>query len=168
MTYILRDFPGGTPVKNPNANVGDAGSVAGLGRSLGVGNGNPLQYSFLEDFVDRGAWWATVCRFTELDTTERQSTHKLKIEKLLISYTVSAWLNQHLFTKNLLFHLHVNNLPPKLLPPTSSFVFKLKMVSKLWTLAILAGYSIFWGSLPCIHVIKLSFYFLLLICFRPI
>ena len=51
-------------VKNLPANVadtGDAGSILGLGRSAGVGNGNLLQYSFLENSMDRGAWWATVC-----------------------------------------------------------------------------------------------------------
>ena len=47
-------------VKNPPANAGDArdlGSVPGLGRSPGEGNGNPLQYSCLENPMDRGAWW---------------------------------------------------------------------------------------------------------------
>ena len=50
-------------VKNPPANAGDAGhqgSIPGLGRSLGGGNGNPLQYSYLENPMDRGAWQATV------------------------------------------------------------------------------------------------------------
>ena len=50
-------------VKNPPAVAGDvrnAGSVPGSGRSPGVGNGNPLQYSCLENSMDRGAWWATV------------------------------------------------------------------------------------------------------------
>ena len=50
-------------VKNPLANAGDirdAGLVPGLGRSLGGGHGNPLQYSCLENPMDRGAWWATV------------------------------------------------------------------------------------------------------------
>ena len=47
-------------VKNPPANAGDSGSNPGLGRSPGEGNGNPLQYSCLEDSMDRGAWWATV------------------------------------------------------------------------------------------------------------
>ena len=50
-------------VKNPPANVGDAkklGSVPGWGRSPGEGNGNPLQYSCLENPMDGGAWWATV------------------------------------------------------------------------------------------------------------
>ena len=50
-------------VKNPPANkrdVRDAGSIPGSGRSLGEGNGNPLQYSCLENPMDRGAWEATV------------------------------------------------------------------------------------------------------------
>ena len=47
-------------VKNPLANIGDAGSIHGLGRSPGEGDDNPLQYSFLENPMDRGAWWATV------------------------------------------------------------------------------------------------------------
>ena len=50
-------------VKNPPVNgrdTGDAGSVPELGRSLGVGNGKPLQHSCLENPMDRGTWWATV------------------------------------------------------------------------------------------------------------
>ena len=60
-------------VKNPPANVEDIkdmGSVIGSGRSPGGGNGNPLQYSFLENPMDRGAWQATVHGVTELDMTE--------------------------------------------------------------------------------------------------
>ena len=53
-------FPGGTVVQNPSANVGDAGSIPGLGRSTGEGNDNSLQYSCLKNSMDRGAWWATV------------------------------------------------------------------------------------------------------------
>ena len=55
-------------VKNPPANAGDIedmGSVPGSGRSPGGGNGNPLQYSCLENPVDRAAWWATVHRVAE-------------------------------------------------------------------------------------------------------
>ena len=55
-------FPGGSVVKNPSANAGDTGSVPGSGRPLGEGNSNPLQYSFLESPMDRGAWRATVHR----------------------------------------------------------------------------------------------------------
>jgi len=42
--------------------IGDAGSIPGLGKSSGEGNGNPLQYSCLKNPMDRGAWWATVQR----------------------------------------------------------------------------------------------------------
>ena len=54
------DFPGGSHVKESVCNVGDPGSIPGLGRSPGDGNGNPLQYSCLENPMDRGAWQATV------------------------------------------------------------------------------------------------------------
>ena len=47
-------------VKNPPVNVGDEGSFPRLGRSPGGGNGNPLQYSCLDNLMDRGAWWAIV------------------------------------------------------------------------------------------------------------
>ena len=53
-------FPGGSVVKNPPANVGDVGSIPGLRKSPGEGNFNPLQYSYLGNPMDRGAWWATV------------------------------------------------------------------------------------------------------------
>ena len=45
-------------------------TTSGLGRSPGIGNGNPLQYSCLENPTDRGAWWATVHGVAELDKTE--------------------------------------------------------------------------------------------------
>ena len=48
--------------------TGDVGSVPGLGRSPGIGNGTPLQYSWLENSLDRGAWWAMVHEVTGLDT----------------------------------------------------------------------------------------------------
>ena len=47
-------------VKNPLANSGDLGSIPGLGRFSGEGDGNSLQYSCLENFKDKGAWQATV------------------------------------------------------------------------------------------------------------
>ena len=47
-------------LKNLSADAGDVGSVPGLRRFPGEGNGNLFQYSFLENFIDRGAWWATV------------------------------------------------------------------------------------------------------------
>ena len=53
-------FPGGSDGKDSAWNEGDLGSIPGSGRSPGEGNGNPLQYSCLENPMDRGAWWATV------------------------------------------------------------------------------------------------------------
>ena len=61
-------FPGDAVVKNFPANAGDArdvGFIPGLGRTHGVGNGNPLQYFCLENSMDRGAWQATVSGFTK-------------------------------------------------------------------------------------------------------
>ena len=59
-------------VKNPpaNAEVRDMHSIPGLGRSLGGGHSDPLQYSCLENPMDRGAWQATVHRIAESDVTE--------------------------------------------------------------------------------------------------
>ena len=60
-------------VKNPPANAGDlrdTGLIPGLGRSPRGGHGNPLQYSCLENPLDRGAWLAVVFRVAELDMTE--------------------------------------------------------------------------------------------------
>ena len=63
-------FPGGSVVKNPPDNAGDAGSIPGSGRSPGEGNGNPLQYSCLGNPINKGAWWATVHGVAkESDTT---------------------------------------------------------------------------------------------------
>ena len=52
----MKDFPGGSDGKVAVYNVGDPGSIPGLGRSPGEGNGNPLQYYCLENPMDRGAW----------------------------------------------------------------------------------------------------------------
>ena len=58
--------------KNPPDKAGDTGSIPGWARSPGDGNGYPLQYSCLENPMDRGAWWTTVHGDAkELDTTER-------------------------------------------------------------------------------------------------
>ena len=53
---ILWGFPGGSEGKASACNVGDPVSIPGSGRSLGERNGNPLQYSYLENLMDRGAW----------------------------------------------------------------------------------------------------------------
>jgi len=64
-------FPGGIVVRNPPDNAGDARDadlIPGSGRSPGEGNGNLLQYSCLENSMDRGAWQAIVCGTTESQT----------------------------------------------------------------------------------------------------
>ena len=71
-------------VKNLLANAGnirDRGSIPELGRTLGEGNGNPLQYSCLENPMDRGAWWATVHRVAKSQTQLRDFTFTFKETK---------------------------------------------------------------------------------------
>ena len=70
-SYMADSFPGDTVVKNPPANAGDmrdVSSIPGLGRSAGEGNGNPLQYSCLENPMDRGTRKATVHGVTKNQT----------------------------------------------------------------------------------------------------
>ena len=72
--------PGGTVVKNLPASAGDtrdAGLIPTSGRSPEEGNGNPFQYSCLENSIDRGVWQAPVHEVTESDTTERPSTQHI-------------------------------------------------------------------------------------------
>ena len=66
---MIMGFSGGSVIKNPPANAGDVGSIPGLERSPGEGNGNPLQYSCLENPMGRGTWQATVHGVAESDTT---------------------------------------------------------------------------------------------------
>ena len=65
------DLPGGSAGKESARNEGDLGSIPGLGRSLGGGHGTPLQYSCLENPMDRGAWRAAVHGVTESNMTEK-------------------------------------------------------------------------------------------------
>ena len=66
MTWLTSPFtetvmcPGGSDGKVSACNVGDPGSIPGSGRSPGEGNGNPLQYSWLENPMDGESWWSTV------------------------------------------------------------------------------------------------------------
>ena len=69
--WLLRNgigFPHGSVIKSLPANAGDAGSISRPGRSSGGGHGNPLQYSFLENSMDRGVWQAAVYRITKSGT----------------------------------------------------------------------------------------------------
>ena len=73
-------FPGGSEVKVSACNMGDLSSIPGLGRSPGEGNGNPLQYSCLENPMDGGAWWATVHRSQRVGQDWATSLHLLRFE----------------------------------------------------------------------------------------
>ena len=76
--FILMDIPGGSDVKVSACNAGDPGSIPGSGRYPGEGNGNPLQYSCLENSMDRGAQWAIVHGVRkELNMTEQQTLSKV-------------------------------------------------------------------------------------------
>ena len=81
--------PGGSMTKESTCNVGDAGdmgSVPGSGRSLGGGHGNALQYSCLENPMDRGAWWAMALRAAKSRTRLKElSTHAHMINPQITS-----------------------------------------------------------------------------------
>ena len=76
-TPVFLGFPGGSDSKETSCNAGDLGSIPGSGRSPGERNGSLLQYSGLENSVDRGTWWATVHRVgrKKSDTTEQLNIH---------------------------------------------------------------------------------------------
>ena len=84
-------FPGGSVSKESVCNAGDPGSIPGSGRSPGEGNGNQLQYSCLENFMDRGAWQAIVHGVAKNQTTE-PTEHSQQI--MVVKYVdsgVSLW-----------------------------------------------------------------------------
>ena len=70
-------FLGDSLVKNSPVNAGGACLILGIGRFPREGNGNALQYSFLGNLMDRGAWWATMHGASESDTTDLLNNNKL-------------------------------------------------------------------------------------------
>ena len=70
LILICKGFPGASDSKESACNAANLGSIPGLGRYRGEGNGNSLQYSDLVNSIDKGVWQATVHGITELDTTE--------------------------------------------------------------------------------------------------
>ena len=104
--HLLSGFPGGVVVKNLPANTGDArdmGSIPGSGRSPGVGNGNPLQYSCLVNPMDRGAWWGYSpwgCRVgPDWARTQALTIHSLSWSRKPDKSSLDGWL-QLLCSKN--------------------------------------------------------------------
>ena len=77
-SHLFQDFLGGSDGKASAYNAGDLGSVPGLGRTPGEGNGNPLQYSCLENPMDGGACQATVYEVTKSRTRLSDFTFILK------------------------------------------------------------------------------------------
>ena len=73
-------FPGDSNSKESVYKTGDLGSIPGSGKSPGEGNGNPLQYSYLENPMDRGAWWATDYRVAKSWTRLSDFTFTFSLE----------------------------------------------------------------------------------------
>ena len=76
-TYLL-DFPGGLDGKASGYNAGDLGSIPGLGRSPAEGNGNPLQYSWMKNTMDREAWRATYSSQGRKESNTAKHTYSQK------------------------------------------------------------------------------------------
>ena len=92
-------FLGGSDGKASACNAGDPGLIPGLGRSLGGGNGNPLQYSCLENSTDRGAWWATVHKVTKTQKqlSMRQSnrqTNMFFLKEIMRSISIHSFISE--------------------------------------------------------------------------
>ena len=87
-------FPGGSVVKNLPANTGDPGSIPGSGRSPREGNGNPLQYSYLGNPMDRGTWKlhkSIVLQTAGHDLATKQSEKKKKgYKNVLVSRIINS------------------------------------------------------------------------------
>ena len=96
-------FPDGSVVKNPPANAGDVSLIPGSGRSPGVENGNPLQYSCLGNPMERGAWWTIVHGVAKSRTW--LSTHA---RSLIILYKVTPVPLYSPFPILFLFILHIS------------------------------------------------------------
>ena len=113
-------------VKNPPANAGnvrDVGSTPGSGRSPVGGHGNPLQYSCLENPIDRGAWWATVHRVAKTWTRlKRLSTHPQNrlTASILIQEPMSVALQLNTLISNLPLSLNLGIVYFSAMTPTNS------------------------------------------------
>ena len=82
LSYFRGDFPCSSVGKEFACSVGDLGSIPGLGRPPGEGNGNPLQNPCLENLMDRGAWWAIVHGVVKSRNRLNKHALKLKVKSL--------------------------------------------------------------------------------------
>ena len=86
LLLLYMNFIGGSDGKKSACNAGDLDLIPRSGRSPGEGNSYPLQYSCLENPIDRGAWWTLVHRISKLDMTERLThTHTYMFSILIIN-----------------------------------------------------------------------------------
>ena len=101
---LFGDLPGGSGSKEFACNAKDLGSISGLGRSPGEGNGNPLQYSSLENLMDRGAWQATVHGVAKSRTwlSNEAHRHATMFWAHLQVLRTERWLNPLWFPSDLL------------------------------------------------------------------
>ena len=91
MKINILGFPGGSEVKVSACNVGDLGSIPGSGRFPGEGNGNPLQYSCLENPMNGRAWWATIHGVANSQTRLRDFTFTFTTNhKALLTWTTKT------------------------------------------------------------------------------
>ena len=103
--YCNLGFPRWLFGKESACNVGDLGSIPGSGRSLGEGNGNPLQYSCLGNPMDRGAWWATLWGCKESDMTEQLSMQARLLCNVVLISAVQQMNQPHAYISPL-FEFH--------------------------------------------------------------
>ena len=165
-------FPGGSDGKASAYNAGYLGLFPGLGRSPGDGNGNSLQYSCLENSMDRGAWRATVHGVPkEWDTTEHISppplcTRKRRVNKLLeILINGEGCFSSPKQPDSCLSVLHlVTSIIGLPLTPHLSFVFSWRWYLRWWLEPFWWELPIFLGIIPCIQDINVLLNFCLFSC----
>ena len=122
-----------TMVKSPPANARDvrhAGSIPGLGRSPGEGTGNPLQYSCLENFTDRGAWWATIPGVAKSQTWLNEPT--CPVPYLRFSPAVLQLAVIHTSV-----HIHPSRSPNSSCPSHNSITGEFLSQRMIWSISIL-------------------------------
>ena len=100
----IKGFPVGLYSKESTCNEGDLSQILGLGRSPGERNGNPLQYSWLENSMDRGAWWVTVCGMVKSSMTITHThTHTPYIKQVnnkVLLYNIGSYTHSLVMAYN--------------------------------------------------------------------